>query len=35
VPGAHTLIALVFDKSGQELCRVAPRLVSAGWTQGY
>jgi hypothetical protein len=35
VPGEHTVIAVVFDKSGQELCRVAPRLVSAGWTQGY
>ena len=31
----HTVIAVVTDKSGQELCRVAPRLVSAGWTQGY
>ena len=35
VPGEHTVIAVVTDKSGQELCRVAPRLVSAGWTQGY
>jgi len=35
VPGEHTVIAVVFDKGGQELCRVAPRLVSAGWTQGY
>jgi hypothetical protein len=33
--GQHNLIAIVHDKSGQELCRVAPRLVSAGWTQGY
>jgi cellulose/xylan binding protein with CBM9 domain len=35
VPGEHTVMALVTDKNGQELCRVAPRLVSAGWTQGY
>jgi hypothetical protein len=35
IPGEHTVIAVVFDKSGNELCRVAPRLVSAGWTQGY
>src|SRR5262245_20741678 len=34
-PGQHTLIAIVHDKSGNELCRVAPRLVSAGWLQGY
>jgi hypothetical protein len=35
IPGEHTVIAIVNDKNGQELCRVAPRLVSAGWTQGY
>ena len=34
-PGQHNVIAIVRDKSGQELTRVAPRLVSAGWTQGY
>jgi Carbohydrate family 9 binding domain-like len=33
--GQHNLLAIVYDKSGQELCRVAPRLVSAGWVQGY
>jgi hypothetical protein len=33
--GQHTVIAIVRDKSGDELCRVAPRLVSAGWLQGY
>jgi hypothetical protein len=35
VPGAHNLIGILFDKSGQELARVAPRMVSAGWMQGY
>ena len=35
VPGLHTLVAIVFDKSDKELCRVAPRMVSAGWVQGY
>jgi hypothetical protein len=35
VPGLHTLMAIVYDKSGKELCRVAPRMVSAGWVQGY
>jgi hypothetical protein len=34
-PGQHTVIAVVSDTSGRELCRVAPRLVSAGMTQGY
>ncbi|HEY2415606.1 MAG TPA: sugar-binding protein [Pirellulaceae bacterium] len=34
-PGEHTVIAVVSDKSGKELSRIAPRLVSAGWTQGY
>jgi hypothetical protein len=35
IPGEHTVIAVVFGKNGQELCRVAPRMVSAGWIQGY
>lgn len=34
-PGQHTVIAILHDKSGKELSRIAPRLVSAGWTQGY
>jgi hypothetical protein len=34
-PGLHTLIGIVFAKDGKELCRVAPRMVSAGWVQGY
>jgi len=33
--GEYTVVAILHDKSGQELARVAPRLVSAGWTQGY
>ena len=35
VPGLHNVLAVVHGKSGDELCRVAPRLVSAGWVQGY
>jgi hypothetical protein len=35
VPGLHTLIAVAYDQEGNELCRVAPRMVSAGWVQGY
>lgn len=35
VPGMHTLIGIVYGKDGKELCRVAPRMVSAGWVQGY
>jgi hypothetical protein len=34
-PGLHTLIGIVYAKDGKELCRVAPRMVSAGWVQGY
>jgi hypothetical protein len=33
--GLHTLIGIVYGKDGKELCRVAPRMVSAGWVQGY
>jgi hypothetical protein len=35
VPGLHTLIGIVYGQDGKELCRVAPRMVSAGWVQGY
>ena len=35
ISGQHTVIAVVFDTSGNELCRVAPRLHSAAMTQGY
>lgn len=35
VPGMHNLIAIVYGQDGKELCRVAPRMVSAGWVQGY
>lgn len=34
-PGGHSVIAIVFDKSGKELCRVAPRLVSVNMQPGY
>src|SRR5439155_4661235 len=35
ISGQHTAVVILFDKNGQELCRVAPRLQSAGMTQGY
>jgi hypothetical protein len=35
VPGECSIVAIVYGNDDQELCRVAPRLVSAGWTQGY
>jgi len=34
-PGGHQVTAIVFDKSGQELARIAPRLVSTSMQQGY
>lgn len=35
VPGAHHLLGVVYDKSGKELTRVAPRTVSVGINPGY
>jgi len=34
-PGAHQLSGVVYDKSGNELARVAPRMVSVGMSPGY
>ena len=34
-PGLHHVTAIVFDHDGQELTRIAPRLVSVGMQQGY
>jgi hypothetical protein len=34
-PGGHQVTAIVFDKAGQELTRVAPRLVSVNMQPGY
>jgi hypothetical protein len=34
-PGGHQVTAIVYDKSGQELTRVAPRLVSVNMQPGY
>ena len=34
-PGGHQLLGVVFDKQGQELTRVAPRMVSVHNVQGY
>ena len=35
VPGAHLLLGVVYGKDGQELARVAPRMVSVNNSQGY
>jgi hypothetical protein len=35
VPGAHELLGIVYDKSGKELGRIAPRLVSVHMDPGY
>jgi hypothetical protein len=35
VPGAHELLGIVYDTSGKELSRVAPRLVSVNMKPGY
>jgi hypothetical protein len=34
-PGGHHVVAIVYDVEGDELSRVAPRLVSVGMQQGY
>ena len=34
-PGAHHLLGITYDKSGNELARIAPRMVSVGMTPGY
>jgi hypothetical protein len=34
-PGAHHVTAIVYNAAGQELTRVAPRLVSVNWVTGY
>ncbi|MEX2307958.1 MAG: hypothetical protein WD738_10220 [Pirellulales bacterium] len=34
-PGTYHVQAIVFDRSGKELTRVAPRLVSVNMDQGY
>ncbi len=33
--GAYQLLGIIYDKSGAELGRVAPRLMSANWVQGF
>jgi hypothetical protein len=35
VPGAHQILGIIYDKSGKELTRVAPRMVSVNMTRGY
>lgn len=34
-PGAHQVLGIVYGKSGKELTRVAPRLVSVNMAPGY
>jgi hypothetical protein len=34
-PGGHHVTAIVYDKEGKELTRIAPRLVSTAMQQGY
>lgn len=34
-PGGHQVTAMVYDRDGKELTRVAPRLVSTSMQQGY
>ncbi len=35
IPGAHQLLGIVYDKSGKELSRIAPRMVSVNMLPGY
>jgi hypothetical protein len=35
IPGAHNLIGVVYDRSGKELTRIAPRMVSVNMQPGY
>lgn len=35
VPGEHQLLGIIYDKSNNELTRVAPRMVSVNLTRGY
>jgi hypothetical protein len=35
LPGAHHLLGIVYDKSGKELTRIAPRMVSVNMSPGY
>ena len=35
VPGQHHVTGIVYDSSGHELARIAPRLVSVNMTTGY
>jgi hypothetical protein len=34
-PGQHHVTAIVYGRNGEELARVAPRLVSVNWAPGY
>ena len=34
-PAACQILAIIYDKQGNELARVAPRLTSVNWSLGY
>ncbi len=34
-PGAHQITAIVYNKAREELCRIAPRMVSVRMRKGY
>jgi len=34
-PGAHQIVGIVYDRNGQELTRVTPRMVSVNMSPGY
>ncbi|MCE9551794.1 MAG: hypothetical protein K8T91_00225 [Planctomycetes bacterium] len=34
-PGGHQVVAVVYDREGNELTRIAPRLLSVGMSPGY
>ena len=34
-PGQHYLLGIVYDKKGNELARIAPRMVSVNMQPGY
>jgi hypothetical protein len=34
-PGGHHVTAIVYDRDGKELTRIAPRLVSTSMQVGY
>lgn len=35
IPGAHQVLGIIYDRAGNELPRVVPRLVSVNMQPGY